>query len=131
LRIEPALQDEGGGKLVDETTADLAADVAVAWMLACGFECGVDFGGGEALVPEVNGEDGMACIGGVLLCLRRCLGDERLQLIHKAMDPLSLGAAVSREVEWIADDDTGATMAACEAQDGALVAAGLRALDRE
>ena len=47
------------------------------------------------------------------------------------MDPLSLGAAVSREVEWIADDDTGAAVAARETEDGALVAAGLRALDRE
>jgi hypothetical protein len=78
LSIEPALQDEGGGKLVDETAADLAADVAVAWVLACGFERGVDLSSGEALVPEVNGEVGMAFIGGVFLCLGRRLGDEPL-----------------------------------------------------
>ena len=47
------------------------------------------------------------------------------------MDALGLAAAVSGEVQRIADDDAGAAVAACEAEDGALIAAGLRALDGE
>jgi len=131
LSIEPTLQDEGGGKLVDETTAGLAANAAIGRMVACRFERCVGLGGGKALVPEMNGEAGMATIGDVFVCVGRCFGDERLQLIHKAMDPLGLGAAVSGEVERIADDDAGATVAACKAENGAQVAAGLRTLDGE
>jgi hypothetical protein len=131
LSVEPALQNEGGGKLVDETTAGLAANSAIGRMVACRFERCVGLGGGKALVPEVNGEAGMASIGDVFVCVGRCFGDERLQLIHKAMDPLGLGAAVSREVERIADDNAGATVAACKAEDGTQVAAGLRTLNGE
>jgi hypothetical protein len=127
LGIEPALQDERGSKLIDND----GADAAISRMVACGFERRVDLGGGKALVPEVNDKAGMASIGYVFVRLGVCLGDERLQFVHEAMDPLGLGAAVSREVERIADDDAGAAVAACEAEDGALVAAGLRAFDGE
>jgi hypothetical protein len=127
LGIEPALQDEGGGKLID----DAGADAAISRMVACGFERRVDRGGGKALVPEVNGQAGMASIGDVFVRLGVCLGDEPLQFVHEAMDPLGLGAMVSGEVERIADDDAGAAVAACETEDGALVAAGLRAFDGE
>jgi hypothetical protein len=58
-------------------------------------------------------------------------GDERLELIDKAMDALGLAAVISREVQRIADDDAGAAVAAGEAQDRALVAARLGALDGE
>jgi hypothetical protein len=72
----------------------------------------------------------MGLIGEVFACLGR-LGDERLQLVHKAMDAVGLGAAVSGEVERIADDDADATVPARKAQDRPLVAAGLRAFDGE
>ena len=47
------------------------------------------------------------------------------------MDTLGLAAGLAREMQWNADDDAGAMMAADEAEDGALVAAGLGALDSE
>ena len=78
-------------------------------------------GGGEALVPEMDGE------GWVIRRFR----NEGLQLVDKAMDALGLAAGVSGEVQWVADDDAGAAMAAGEAEDGALVAAGLGALEGE
>src|SRR5882757_10071275 len=99
-------------------------------MTAYGFECSVDLGGGKPLIPEVNGDAGVACIGKVFSCLGH-LGDERLQLVHKAMDALGLAAVVSGKMQRIADDDAGATVTARQAEDGALVAAGLRALDGE
>jgi hypothetical protein len=130
LGIEPALQNEGGGELVDDASAYMAAEVAISGMVAHGFECSMGFGGGEALVPEVDGEAGVVHICRVF-ALGGWLGDERFELVHKTMDSLGLAAAVSGEVERIADHDAGATMAACEAEDGALVPAGLRAFDGE
>jgi hypothetical protein len=47
------------------------------------------------------------------------------------MDALGLAAAISGEVQRIADDDAGAVVTACESEDGALIAAGLGALDGE
>ena len=127
-RVEPALQDEGGGELVDFAAGSLPR------VVAGGLEGGMSLGGGEALVPEMNGEAGAA--GGsvfraVFVPLDRRFGDERLELTDKAMDALGLAAAISGEVQRIADDDAGAVVTACESEDGALIAAGLRALDSE
>ena len=127
-RVEPALQDEGGGELVDFAAGSLAR------VLAGGLEGGVRLGGGEALVPEMNGEAG-AVRGIVFWCvfvpLGRRFGDERLEFIDKAMDALGLAAAISGEVQRIADDDAGAVVTAYKSEDGPLIAAGLRALDSE
>jgi hypothetical protein len=124
LGVEPALQDEGGGELVDLASGSLAG------VLAGGFEGGMSFGGGEALVPEMNGEAG-AVGSRVVAPLGGRFGKERLEFIDKAMDAVGLAAATSGEVERIADDDAGAVVTACEPEDGALIAAGLGALDRE
>jgi hypothetical protein len=128
LRVEPALQDEGGGELVDFASGSLAR------VVAGGFEGGMSLGGGEALVPEMNGEAGAvggSVFWGVFVLLGRRFGDERLELINKAMDALGLAAAISGEVQRIADDYAGAVVTACESEDRALIAAGLRALDSE
>jgi hypothetical protein len=124
LRVEPALQDKGGGELVDFAAGSLAR------VVAGGFEGGVRLGSGEALVPEMNCEAG-AVGGSVFVPPGRRFGDERLELIDKAMDALGLAAAISGEVQRIADDDAGAVVTACEPEDGALIAAGLSALDSE
>jgi hypothetical protein len=118
------LQDEGGGELVDFAAGSLAR------VLAAGFEGGMSLGGGEALVPEMNGEGGTVG-SGVVAPLDGRFGKERLEFIDKAMDAVGLAAAISGEVERIADDDSGAVVTACESEDGALIAAGLGALDRE
>jgi hypothetical protein len=59
------------------------------------------------------------------------LGKQRLEFIDKAMDAVGLAAAISGEVQRIADDDAGAVVTACEPEDGALIATGLGALDSE
>jgi hypothetical protein len=116
LCVQPALQDDGGGELVD----DVAAVIAFCRIVTGCLESGVGLGGGEALVPEMDGERWVAGF---------C--DEGFELVDEAMDPLGLAAGVSGEVERVADDDAGTVMAAGEAKDGALVAAGLRAIDGE
>jgi hypothetical protein len=115
LRVQPALQDDGGGKLVEFMTAD----VAVCWIITGSLERGMSFGGGEALVPEVDGEGWLV----------RGLCNERLELFDEEMDAPGLAAGISGEVQRVSDDNAGAAMAAGEAEDGALVAAGLRALE--
>src|SRR6202020_882487 len=50
LRVEPALQNKGGGELVDFAAGSLAR------VVAGGFEGGMSLGSGKALVPEMNGE---------------------------------------------------------------------------
>jgi hypothetical protein len=57
--------------------------------------------------------------------------DEGLELMDETVDAFGLAAGVSGEVKRVADNDAGAAMAAGEAEDGALVAAGLGALDGE
>jgi hypothetical protein len=125
LRVEPTLQDEGGRELVNFATGSLAR------VVAGGLEGGVRLGGGEALVPEMNGEAGAVCGRSVFASLDGRLGKERLEFIDKAMDALGLAAAISGEVQRIADNDAGAVVTACESEDGALIAAGLGALDGE
>ncbi len=114
--VKPPLEDEGGSSLVD----NVAADMAIGGIPAGGFEGEVHLRGGEALVPEVDGESRM---------LR--LSDEGFQFTGKAMDARGLGTCLSRESQGIADDDAGASMAARETKDRALIAPGLRALDGE
>jgi hypothetical protein len=125
LRVEPALQDKGGGELVDFAAGSSAR------IVAGGFEGGVRLGGGEALVPQMNGEDGTVCGRSVFAPLDGRLGEERLELIDKAMDAVGLAAAISGEVQRVADDDADAVVAAGESEDGALIATGLGALDGE
>lgn len=52
MGVEPALEDEGGGEPINQ----MAAGMAVAGVVAGGFERGVGLGGGEAFVPEMNGQ---------------------------------------------------------------------------
>jgi hypothetical protein len=99
--------------------------------VAGGFEGGVRLGGGEALVPQMNGEGGTVCGRSVFAPLDGRLGEERLELIDKAMDAVGLAAAISGEVQRVADDDADAVVAAGESEDGALIATGLGALDGE
>jgi hypothetical protein len=128
MRVEPALQNKGGGELVDFAAGSLAR------VVAGGLEGSMRLGGGEALVPEMNGEAGAVRGGvfrGVFVLLGRRFGDERLELIDKAMNAVGLAAAISGKVQRIADDDAGAVMTACQSEYGALIAAGLGTLDSE
>ena len=50
--VQPALENDGGGELVDH----VAAGIAVRRIVAGGQEGSVGLGGGEALVPEMDGE---------------------------------------------------------------------------
>jgi hypothetical protein len=118
LGIKPALQDEDGGDLVDEAAGALVR-------AAGGGEGSLSFGGGEALVPEVDGEDGAIVLTG----LGSLLMHEGLELLDKGVDAPGLAAAVAGEMEGVADDESGAAVAAGEAEDGALVAAGGGALE--
>src|ERR1700744_2595247 len=124
LRVEPALQDEGGGELVDFAAGSLAR------VVAGGFQGGMSLCGGEALVPEMNGEAGAVRGGvfrGIFVSPGWRFGDERLEFIDKAVDAVGLPAAISGEGERIADDDAGAVVTACEPEDGALSPARLSA----
>jgi hypothetical protein len=53
--IEPSLEDEGGGGLIDDVTAGMA----IGGIAASRLEDGVDLRSGEALVPEVDGQSRM------------------------------------------------------------------------
>jgi hypothetical protein len=130
LRVEPALKDEGGGKLIDFAAGSSAR------VVAGDLEGGVGLGGGETLVPEVDCEAGAICSGRAFGRLGwdsegLGFGDESLELVYKAVDALGLAAAVSGKVQRIADDDTGAAVAARKTEDRALIAAGLGSLDGE
>jgi hypothetical protein len=82
--VEEALQNQHGSDLVD----DLAVGFAGA---AGGVEMAVGFGGGEAFVPEVDGEsEGFA------------------EDFGKNLGSGGLGAEVAGKVEGIAQDDGGA-----------------------
>ncbi len=124
LRVEPALEDKRGGKLVDF----VAAGVGIGGIVTGSFERSVGLGGGEALIPEVDGEAGSVCR---FLGFGCCVGDQRFELIHKTVNARGLPAAIAGEVQRIADDDAGAAVAAREAQDGSLIATRLAALDGE
>jgi hypothetical protein len=124
LGVEPALEDKRGGKLVDF----VAAGVGIGGIVTGGFESRVGLGGGEPLIPKVDGDAGSVC---------RCLGfgcgvgDQRFELIHKTVNALGLAAAIAGEVQRIAGDDAGAAVAARKPEDGSLIATGLGALDGE
>jgi hypothetical protein len=139
LRVEPALQDEGGGELIDFVTPRMG----IGGIMTGGLKGGVGFGGGEALVPEVDseicGRSGFSRLGSVVAGLGSStwgwcdqgFGDEFFELLYKVVDAIGLAAAISGEVQRIADDDAGAAVAAREAENGTLVPAGLCALDGE
>jgi hypothetical protein len=139
LRVEPTLEDQGGGELIDFVTPRMG----IGGIMTGGLKGGVGFGGGETLVPEVDdksgGRRGSSRLGPVLAGLGsntwgwrdQGLADEFFELVYKVVDTICLAAAISRETQRIADDDAGAAVAAREAEDGALVPAGQRALDGE
>ena len=129
--IEPALENERGGELINDVTP--AGGIATGCV-----QGGVGFRGGETLVPEVNFKGGR----GVCRCGIGWIGDgfhgcfvlrgkDYLELVDKGMDALCLAAVATGEMEWIADNDSHAAVAASEAQDGALIATGLRAFEGE
>jgi hypothetical protein len=89
------LEDEGGGDLVDEGLVVLAG-------FAGGVEDFVGFAGGEALIPEFDGELG-----------------EVGEFLGKGLDFGGLGAEVAGEVERVADDDADAVETAAETGEGA------------
>ncbi len=93
--VEEGLQDEDGGNLVDDSAMAGARE-------ACGVEVAMRFGGGEALVPEVDREAGLP-----------------VQVAGKLLSFDSLGAEVAGHVEGIPDHDCLAGIAAGEASEGA------------
>jgi hypothetical protein len=139
LRVEPALENEGGGELIHLVTPRMG----IGGIMTGGLKGGVGFGGGKPLVPEVDDEicdrGGFSQLGSVLAGFGsgnrgwrdRGFGDECFELVDKAVDAIGLAAAISREVQRIAHDDAGAAVAAREAEDGTLIPAGLCALDGE
>ncbi len=106
--VEEGLQDEDGGELVDDGAAVAAGGVAG------GVEMAVGLGGGEALVPEVDGE---AEVGAELLGEGLRLG--------------GLWALVAGHVQGIADDGFGGGVLAQDAGDGFHVGAGVGAVQGE
>ena len=94
MGIEEALEDQDGGDLVDHGAmfgAGAAGSVEMA----------VSFGGGEALVPQVNGESkGFA------------------QRFGKGMGLGSLGTDVAGHIQGIAENDGGAAKFAEDAAQG-------------
>lgn len=103
MLLQEGLEDEGGSDLVDDLLVLLAG--------VAGFvEDLVGFAGGEALVPEVDGQAGeLAEFGGKLL------------------DFGGAGAGFAGEMQGVADYDAGDGEAAGEAGDGAQVFAGVAA----
>lgn len=92
--VEEALQNKDGGHLVD--------DGAVFGPGASGgVQMAVGFGGGEALVPEVDRETGFIA-----------------QSLRKGLGLGGLGTLISGHVEGIANDDLGAAVFADEAHQG-------------
>jgi hypothetical protein len=136
LCVEPALQNKDGGELIDKASANPTA-LATAGRIVAGrivtrcFEGGESLGGGEALVPEVDGETGAVRTRGIVACPSGRLRYERFEFVDKTMDAVGLAAAIAGEVQWVADDDAGASVTARETEDRALVAAGLAALNCE
>jgi hypothetical protein len=112
--FEEGLQDEHRGDLVDDV---FAADAFRVWRagVAEGVEMAVGFGGGEALVPEVDGE---------LELIAEGLGE--------GLRAGGLGALVAGHVEGVADDCFGdGAVLAQDAGDGFQVVAQFGAMQRE
>ncbi len=105
--VEPGLEDEDGGDLVDDV---LAADGGVAGVV----EVAVGLGGGEALVPEVDGE-----------------GELGAEVFGECLGLGGLGALVAGHVEGVADDGLGDVVLAEEAGDGLEVGASAGAVEGE
>ncbi len=107
LRVKESLEDEDG--------SDLVNDCAVLGARApSGMKVAMGLGGGEAFVPQVEGELSL--------------------LMHQAGKVLGLdglGTQVAGHVERIADDDGAAVMATGEAREGAEVLASAGANEGE
>ena len=74
----------------------------------------------------MDGEAGWFGPGGITMGLSGWVSEQCPELLDEAVNALGLRAAISGEVQRVADHDTRATMASREAEDGALIAAGLR-----
>ena len=95
--VEEGLENQSGGNLIDDAAVLLAG---VAGLI----EDAVRLVGGQALVPEVDGQAGeLAEFGGEVLGLLR------------------LGAGLAGEMDWIADHQSHDGVAACQAGEGAQV----------
>ena len=98
---EKRLKDERGGNLVDDAAVSLARVAGLKEHL-------VSFMGGEALIPQMDGQSGeLAKLGGEGLRFE------------------GLGPGIAREQQRIADDDCGHLVAAGEAGEGAHIVAGV------
>jgi hypothetical protein len=89
--VEETLQDENGSDLVDDS-AMFGARASRGMQVAMGF------GGGKALVPEVDGQAGFVA-----------------QELGESLSLRGLGTLISGHVEGVADDDLGAAVFADEA----------------
>lgn len=82
------------------------------------------FGSGEAFIPEVDGKGRGWWLWGSRLSRKSSL-HQRLHVGDEAMHAFGLAAVGAGEQDGIADDDACASVTAGEAEDGALVTAGL------
>ncbi len=105
--VEPGLQDEDGGDLVDDA---LAADRRVAGIV----EVAMRLGGGEALVPKMHGDTEL-----------------RPEVIGEGLGLGSLRTLVAGHVERVADDGLGDVVLAEDAGDGLEVRAAAGAMEGE
>lgn len=101
--VQKGLQDEGGGDLVDEVFVLLAGVTGLVENL-------VGFAGGEALIPEVDGQTG-----------------ERAQLGGELLHLGGAGADFAGEMQGVADHDARHGEAAGEAGDGTQIVAAVAA----
>ena len=94
MGVHKALQNQHGSDLVD--------NLAVAGKgTSGGVEVAMGFGGGEALVPQVDGE-----------------GEGGAEGFSEGVGFCSLGADVARHIERVAEDDGGAAEFAEKAAEG-------------
>jgi hypothetical protein len=115
-----ALEEEGGGDLVDDVFAIEAGGMAGGSGSVAGeIEEGVGVVGGEALVEEMDGEVGVGLAG----CFRQGLGE--------GLGFGGLGAEAAVGVEGVADEEDFDVVLADEAGDGLEVGAESGAVEGE
>ena len=112
--FKEGLEDKDGGDLIDDVFAADALAVGGAAM-AEGVEVAVGFGGGKALIPEMDGEAELFAERG-----------------GKGLSAGGLRALVAGHVEWVADDGFGdRRVLAQDAGDGFQVVLQAPAVQRE
>ncbi len=107
LGFEEGLEDEDGGDLVDDAFAPQGG-------VSAGVEMAVGFGGGEALVPELDGEVEFGA-----------------EVFGEGLGLGRLRALVAGHMERIPDHDEGDGVLAQDAGDGFEVRASTGAMERE